>query len=95
MSEKITSYQGMIGKTIKRIDDDTETVRVTFADDSYCDLEGGNEWIRISVSPGALLVNPSTYERPKIIKFESILDDLNILRSKTTGGSFGGFFGIK
>lgn len=98
MSKKITSYQGMIGKTIKRIDDDGTAVKFTFEDDSFAYMEGDFE-MQLSVDSFKgerdPMIKPTVYERPKIIKFESILDDLNILRSKTTGGSFGGFFGIK
>ena len=43
MSKKITSYQGMIGKTIKRIDNDGTAVKFTFEDDSFAYMEGDFE----------------------------------------------------
>ena len=65
--DKITDFQQCIGKTIQKIEDDDEVIRMTFEDSSFIELDGdyGCCVFLSNSQKRTKLVSPDVYENSK------------------------------
>ena len=65
--DKITDFQQCIGKTIQKIEDDDEVIRMTFKDGGFIELMGEHEYcVCLSgAKKKTELISPVVYESTK------------------------------